>query len=162
MKARINGTIQIIKGKTTRTAVLIITVHLTFLTILASCTKQPAEKKTWEQAQAEVFQIIATRDEWPNSPEAVCKVFWEARRTQNYKEMEILWAGSGSWEPNWAEICKDDADVRYVFGKANEAGTEVPYAAEKYFKEHGSYNLTMRLSSLQTKKGRRYYIWSGN
>lgn len=151
-----------IKGKTIRTAILVIMVHLTFLAIMASCTKQPAEKKTWEQAQAEAFQIIATRDEWAASPGAVCKVFWEVRRSKDYKEMEILWPGSASWKKNWAEICKDDPNVRYVFGEANETGTEVPYASEEYFKKHGSYNLTMRLSSLQSEKGRRYYIWSGN
>lgn len=141
---------------------MIVTAQLTFLVLLASCAKQPAEKKTFEQAKAEALQTIQTRDEWPNSPEAVCKAFWEARRAKNYKELEILWPGSASWEQSWAEKCKDDPDVHYVFGKAGESGAEVPYAAEEYFKEHGSYNLTMHLSSIQTKKGQRYYIWSGN
>ncbi len=52
--------------------------------------------------------------------------------------------------------------IKYVFGEANEAKSEVPYAAEEYFKEHGSYNLTMRMGSFGSQKGHRYYIVSGN
>ena len=143
-------------------AALIIITQPALLFLLASCEKRPIGKKTMEQAKAEALKIIETRDEWPDSPEAVVQAFWEARRAKNYKEMEILWPGSASLEKGWIERCKDDSDVRYVFGKANEAGTEVPYASEEYFKKNGSYNLTMRLSSTQTKKGQRYYIWSGN
>ena len=148
-----------IKGKKTIFAFLVITAQLA---LLVSCAKQPPDKKTFEQAKEEALQIIDTREEWPDSPEAVCKVFWQARRAKNYKELEILWPGSASWKKSWAEICKDEPDVRYVFGKAGESGAEVPYATEEYFKEHNSYNLTMRLSSVPTKKGQRYYIWSGN
>jgi len=151
-----------IEIKTKEFAVSIIMAHLIFLVLFLSCAKRPTEQKTWEQAKTEALQTIATRDEWPKSPEEVCKVFWQARRAKNYKEMEILWPGSASWEKNWAKVCKDDPDVRYVFGKANESGAEVPYASEEYFNKNGSYNLTMRLSSIQTKKGRKYYIVSGN
>lgn len=149
-----------IKGKTIRSAILVIMVHLTFLAIMASCTKQPTGKKTWEQAHAEAFQIIATRDEWPSSPEAVVKAFWKARRAKNYPEMEIFWPGSGSW--NWPEICKGDSSAKLVFGKAAKNNSEVPYASEEYFNKNGSYNLNMKMSSLQTEKGHRHYIVSGN
>lgn len=139
--------------------VLIIPVCLVSLLLLLSCGKRE-EVTAWEKAHAEAINVIATRQQWPDSPEAVCEAFWEARRAKDYNEMEILWPGSGSW--NWPEICRDDPNVKYVFGKANETGKEVPYAAEGYFRENGSYNLTMRLDSLQTSRGLRYYIVSGN
>jgi len=115
---------------------------------------------TWAEARAEALEIIATRSEWPDSPQAVARAFWEVRAAQNYKEMEILWPGSGSW--NWAEICKSDSPVKYVFGEPRKDNTEVPYASQEYFDKNGSYNLTMRLSSIETPKGRRYYVVSGN
>jgi len=137
-----------------------IMVHLALLAFLTSCAKQPVEKKTWDEVKAEALKVIATRSEWPNSPEAVAKAFWEARAAQNYREMEILWPGSGSLD--WAEICKNDSAVKYVFGKPSKNNDEVPYAAEEYFNKNGSYNLTMRMASILTEKGRRYYIISGN
>jgi hypothetical protein len=138
---------------------LVILFCLGGLLLLSSCGRR-ARVKTWEQAHAEAMNDIAKRQQWPASPEAVCEAFWEARRAKDYKEMEILWPGSGSY--NWPEICKDDPDVKYVFGKANETGTSVPYAEEGYFKEHGSYNLTMVMGSFKTPRGLRYYIVSGN
>ena len=138
---------------------IVILFCLVSLLLLPSCAKRE-EVTAWEKAHAEAVNFMATRQQWPASPEAVCEAFWEARRAKDYKEMEILWPGSGSY--NWPEICKDDPDVKYVFGKANEKGTEVPYAAEGYFKENGSYNLTMAMGSLQTPNGLRYYIVSGN
>jgi len=129
------------------------------LLLLSSCSKR-AGVKTWEQSRAEAMNVMANRQQWPDSPEAVCKEFWKARRARDYKEMESLWPGSGSY--NWPEICSDDPDVRYVFGKANETGSGVPYAEEGYFKENGSYNLMMAMGSLQTSRGLRYYIVSGN
>jgi len=149
-----------INGKTRLPVVLTIMVCFVFVALLASCTKQPAGKKTWEEANTEAMKVITTRSEWPNSPEAVAKAFWEARAAKNYREMEILWPGSGSLD--WAEICKNDSAVKYVFGKPSKNNDEVPYASEEYFNKNGSYNLTMKMSSLQTKKGRRYYIISGN
>jgi len=138
---------------------LIILVCLVSLILLPSCGKL-AGVKTWEEARDEAMNDVSNRQQWPASPEAVCEAFWEARRAKDYKEMEILWPGSGSY--NWPEICSDDPDVKYVFGKANEAGTGVPYAEEGYFKENGSYNLTMAMGSLQTPSGLRHYIVSGN
>jgi len=125
---------------------------------LASFTKEPAV--TWAEARAEALEIIATRSEWPDSPQAVARAFCEVRAAQNYKEMEILWPGSGSW--SWAEICKGDSPVKYVFGEPRKDNTKIPYASQEYFDKNGSYNLTMWLSSIETPKGRRYYIVSGN
>jgi len=151
-----------IKGKIRLSVVLTIIVCFASVALLASCSKQPAGKKTFEEAKDEALTIIAARSEWPGSPEAVAKAFWEARASKNYTEMEILWPGSGSLERGWAEICKSDAPVKYVFGEPSKDGSEVPYASEEYFNKNGSYSLTMRLSSIQTEKGRRYYITSGN
>jgi len=138
---------------------LVMILCLGSLLLFSSCGKR-AGVKTWEQAHAEAMNVIANRQQWPASPEAVCEAFWEARRAKDYKEMECLWPGSGSY--NWPEICRNDPDVKYVFGKANETGTRVPYAEEGYFKEHGSYNLKMVMGSLKTPRGLRYYIVSGN
>jgi len=151
-----------IKGKTSLPVVLTIMVCFVSVALLASCSKQPTGKKTFEEAKDEALTTIAARSEWPGSPEAVAKAFWEARASKNYREMEILWPGSGSWERGWAEICKNDAPVKYVFGEPTKDGSEVPYASEEYFNKNSSYNLTMRLSSIQSEKGRRYYITSGN
>jgi tetratricopeptide (TPR) repeat protein len=127
---------------------------------LASSTKEPAVKKTWAEARDEALEIISTRSEWPDSPQVVARAFWEVRSAKNYKEMEILWPGSGSW--NWAEICKGDSPVKYVFAEPLKDNTKIPYASQEYFDKNGSYNLTMWLSSIETPKGRRYYIVSGN
>jgi len=154
--------LQMINGKTRLPVVLTIMVCFVFVALLASCSKQPTGKKTFEEAKDEALTIIAARSEWPSSPEAVAKAFWEARASKNYREMEILRPGSSSWEPDWAEICKNDPPVKYVFGEPSKDGSEVPYTSEEYFNKNGSYNLTTRLFSIQTEKGRRYYIWSGN
>ncbi|MHC4266299.1 MAG: hypothetical protein ACYSUK_10260 [Planctomycetota bacterium] len=68
--------------------------------------------KTWEEAFIEALSLIHARKEWPKTPEELAKVFWKTRARKDYKEMEILWPGSGSWK--WAEICKSDPDVNYV------------------------------------------------
>lgn len=151
-----------IKRETRLPVLMTIMIHLSLLALLASCAKQPTGKKTFKEAEAEALKIIAARIEWPDSPQAVAKAFWEARAARNYREMEILWPGSGSWEQDWAEICKNDSPVKYVFGEPSKDGSEVPYASEEYFNKNGSYNLTMKMSSVQTEKGRRYYIISGN
>jgi hypothetical protein len=151
-----------IKRTTGMPVLITIMVCLAYLVLLASCSKQPTGKKTWEEAKAQALEIIAARSEWPGSPEAVAKAFWEARAAKNYRELEILWPGSSSWEGGWAEICKNDPPVKHVFGEPSKDGSEVPYASEEYFIKNGSYNLTMRLSSIQTEKGRRFYITSGN
>ena len=114
----------------------------------------------FDEAQSRAFATIRQREQWPESAEAVCKAFWEARATKNYTEMETLWPGSASF--HWPEICKNDSNVAYVFGQAAENGITVPYAAKDHFDAQGAYNLTMRLGVLQTEKGGRYYIISGN
>jgi len=126
--------------------------------IPADLKKSLRTDKSWDTAFNEAIQVIQSRKNWPQTPEAVVKAYWNARAGKNYEEMRILWPGSGSW--NWAQI--NDPDVKYVFGPASKSGTEVPYASENHFKQTGSYNLTMRLSYTDTKKGKRYYIWSGN
>jgi tRNA A-37 threonylcarbamoyl transferase component Bud32 len=125
----------------------------------------PGTKVTWVQALTEALHIIDFRADWPDSPEAVCKAFWEARRAKNHGEMEVLWPGSATFD--WATICKsDDPVTRYVFGKATvmkePPECEVPYASEDYFKEHGTYNLKMRLDGYKSQRGTRYYITNGN
>jgi len=133
--------------------------------ISAGCKKDNSFEAEFKKAT----KIIAQRDKWPESPEDVAAAFWDARSQKNYAEMRILWPGSASF--NWPEICAKDGDAKYVFGKArilterrNEPieEAEVPYALEEYFKEHGSHNLTMRLKALNTQKGKRWYIYSGN
>ena len=114
----------------------------------------------FDEAQSRAFAMIEQREQWPESAAAVCKAFWEARATKNYAEMEILWPGSASFD--WPAICKNDSNVEYVFGRPAENGTTVPYAAKDHLDARGTYNLTMRLGVLQTEKGGRYYIISGN
>lgn len=114
----------------------------------------------FQQAQARAFTAIRRRPQWPESPEAVCKAFWEARAAKDYAEMEILWPRVTA--ARWAQMCESEPNVSYVFGPASEDGLTVPYAAKDRFDAHGTYNLTMRLQVLQTDKGKRYYIISGN
>ncbi len=133
--------------------------------ITAGCKKDISFKAEFKKAA----KTIAQRDKWPESPQDVAAAFWNARYQKNYAEMHILWPGSASY--NWPEICAKDGDAKYVFGKARilkERGNEpieeaeVPYALEEYFKDHASYNLTMRLKALDTQKGKRWYIYSAN
>lgn len=115
---------------------------------------------SFEQAQARAFEAVRQREQSPESPEAVCRAFWDARAAKNYAEMEVLWPGSASF--NWPETCKNEPNVTYVFGQAGTDGTTVPYAAKDQFDVRKTYNLTMRLRVLPTDKGSRYYIVSGN
>jgi hypothetical protein len=115
---------------------------------------------SFEQAQTRAFEAIRQREQWPEAPEAVCRAFWDARAAKNYAEMEVLWPGSASF--NWPEKCQSEPNVTYVFGEAGVDGTTVPYAAKDQFDAHKTYNLTMHLRTLQTDKGLRYYIVSGN
>jgi len=134
--------------------------------ITAGCKKDNSFEGEFKKA----INIIAQRDKWPESPEDVAAAFWNARYRKDYSEMHVLWPGSASY--NWPQICAKDGDAKYVFGKARiltiERGTqaveeaEVPYALEGYFREHASYNLTMRLRPLNTQRGKRWYIYSGN
>jgi prepilin-type processing-associated H-X9-DG protein len=116
-------------------------------------------------------KVIAERDEWPDSPEKVAEAFWQARYAKDYSEMEILWPGSASI--GWPAICANDPDVKYVFGKGSTFETSnaphgaseechVPYASEEDFQKTGKYNLKMRLRDLQTPRGKRWYVVSGN
>ncbi len=114
----------------------------------------------FEEAKERAFAAIRQREQWPPSPEAVCRAFWEARAARKYVEMEILWPGTAAW--NWPEICRKDLTVVYVFGQASDDGTAVPYASQDHFAAQGTYNLTMHLDVLQTSKGPRRYIVSGN
>ena len=117
----------------------------------------------WEGNFNKAIGIIDSREHWPGTPEEVAKTYWEARNAKQYDEMEILWPGSGSF--NWSEICKHEKFVKYVFGKARKDPHSqyvfVPYAAEGYYDEHGTYNLKMVLSNQRSSKG-RYYVVSGN
>jgi hypothetical protein len=116
---------------------------------------------SFEDAQTQAFNVIRRRERWPESPEAVSKAFWAARAARNYGAMEVLWPGSASF--NWPEICRNEPNVTYVFGPAGADGTTtVPYAAKDHFDAKGDYSLTMRLRVLQTDRGPRYYIVSGN
>jgi beta-lactamase regulating signal transducer with metallopeptidase domain len=117
---------------------------------------------SWDEARAEALSIIQSRTNWPETPKAVAQVFWDERAKKNYDEMKNLWPGSASWVPDWNEICEDDPNVKYVFGQASNDRTKVPYASKEHFEETGSYNLTMYMAGMDTKKGRRYYILSGN
>jgi len=115
---------------------------------------------SFEEAQARAFEAIRQREQWPQSPEAICKAFWDARARKNYAEMEVLWPGSASFD--WSKTCANEPNVAYVFGQAGADGTTVPYAAKDQFDARKTYNLTMRLHVLQTGKGPRCYIVSGN
>jgi hypothetical protein len=97
-----------------------------------------------DNAFAEAIAAIQDRKNWPQTPEAVAQTFWNARTAKNYDEMKILWPGSDSWVPGWDEICKDDPNVKFVFGTASKDGTKVPYASEEHFKKTGSYNVFIR------------------
>lgn len=123
---------------------------------------QPPQSRIgpFDEARERAFAAIRQREQWPSSPEAVCRAFWEARTARNYAEMEVLWPGTASWK--WSEICGKDPNVTYVFGPAGDDGTVVPYASKDHFDAHGTYNLTMHLNVLQTSKGSRRYIVSGN
>ncbi len=124
--------------------------------LAVSCSKS---KPSFEEAYGPALEIIKSRALWPQSPEAVCEAFWAARARKDYEELEVLWPGSASFD--WEALCRaDDATVTYVFGPAD--GLEVPYASEEYYRQHGSYNLKMRLGSLETLTGKRYYVVSGN
>jgi hypothetical protein len=121
--------------------------------------KAPSQAKpSFDEAWGAAVLTIASREDWPPSPEALCKAFWEARARKDYRELEVLWPGSASF--GWEEICRKDSNVKYVFGAVKD--DEVPYTWEEYYREHGSYNMTMRLHSFETPKGLRYYIVSGN
>jgi hypothetical protein len=123
-------------------------------------SSEEARARIFDEAQARAFEAIRQRERWPESPEAVCKAFWVARAAKDYPEMEVLWPGSASF--NWRETCKNEPNVIYVFGQAGADGTTVPYAAKDQFDARKTYNLTMRLRVLQTSKGPRHYIVSGN
>ena len=125
----------------------------------------------WDKAFGEAIEVFKKREDWPGDGVAVSKAFWDARAAKNYEEMKVLWPGSASWD--WEQICKDDPDVKYVFGKA-VAGRQrrsqhgmsylvtVPYASKENFDNTGKYNLTMRLEKIRTPRGNRCYIKSGN
>jgi hypothetical protein len=120
----------------------------------------PGESRpSFDEARGAALQIIQSRAGWPQSPEALCKEFWAARARKDYEEMNVLWPGSASFD--WETTCrKDDANVTYVFGAWD--GRQVPYASADCRRRHGSYNMKMLLGSIETAKGKRYFIISGN
>ncbi len=81
---------------------------------------EEARARAFDEAQARAFEAIRLREQWPQSPEAVCKAFWDARAAKNYAEMEVLWPGSASF--NWSETCRNEPNVTYVFGPAGADG----------------------------------------
>jgi hypothetical protein len=148
----------------TKRFILVCVAVLTVIT--AGCKKDNSFEAEFKKAA----NTITQRDKWPESPEDVAAAFWNARYRKDYAEMHILWPGSASY--NRPQICAKDGDAKYVFGKARILTTyrdtepieqaEVPYASEQYFKEHGSYNLTVKLKALNTERGKRWYVCSGN
>jgi hypothetical protein len=145
----------------------LIPIALVLLVITAAgCKKDNSFDAQFEKAA----KVIAERGTWPDSPEKVCEAFWNARYEKDYSEMHTLWPGSAALD--WPEICAKDGDVKYVFGTAriftsdnrNEPfeEAEVPYASQDHFAEHNDYNLTMRLRALDTQRGVRWYVYSGN
>ena len=124
--------------------------------LVVSCSKS---KPSFEAASRTAFEIIQSSALWPESPEALSKTFWTARASKDYEKLKVLWPGSASFD--WEALCRgDDTNVTYVFGPADSH--QIPYAAEEYHRQHGSYNLKMQLGSLETPHGKRYYIISAN
>jgi hypothetical protein len=66
----------------------------------------------------------------------------------------------GSASVDSEKVCRQDANVTYVFGAWD--GQVVTYATEEYYRQSGSYNMKMLLGSIETAKGKRYYVISGN
>jgi len=142
------------------------------ITLVLLAVVVPGCKKddSFDAEFAKAATLIAERDTWPDSPEKVCDAFWDARYERDYSQMHILWPGSASLD--WPKICADDTDVRYVFGPARiftsyrndqqVEEAEVPYASQDHFEKHATHNLTMRLRALDTHKGKRWYVYSGN
>lgn len=140
------------------------------LIVFAAATCGCKNGSSFDAEFEKATKVIAQRDTWPESPENVSAAFWNARYNRNYSEMHIFWPGSASF--NWSEICAKDGGAKFVFGTARiytsywntepVEEAEVPYASEEYFRKHGSYNLTMRLRALNTQRGERWYVWSGN
>ena len=124
----------------------------------AKASSAGGSKPSFEEAERTALQIIQSRALWPQSPEALSKEFWAARARKDYEELKVLWPGSASFD--WEATCRDDAHVTYVFGAWD--GRQVPYATEEYYRRHGSYNMKMLLGSIETAKGKRYYVISGN
>jgi tRNA A-37 threonylcarbamoyl transferase component Bud32 len=124
----------------------------------AKASSASESKPSFEEANAAALQIIRSRDRWPESPEALCKEFWAARARKDYEELKVLWPGSASFD--WEYVCRQDANVTYVFGAWD--GQVVTYATEEYYRQSGSYNMKMLLGSIETAKGKRYYVISGN
>jgi hypothetical protein len=131
-------------------------------TLVYGCSKESAEPATlsFEDAKSQALEVIAAREQWPATPEDLCRAFWDARAKKDYKEMAILWPGSASLD--WPAICKDDPDVTYVFGTASGSPAEVPYASQQDYEEQGTYNLKMSVEAFDTPKGTRHFIASAN
>jgi hypothetical protein len=140
------------------------------LTLLAVAICGCKDDNSFEAEFKKATAVIARRDTWPDSPEKVSAAFWEARSKKDYAEMHILWPGSASFD--WPAICAKESDVKCVFGQAQmptsvrsgELPEEVwvPYAWQEHFHKQGSYNFRMILQALNTPKGKRWYVVSGN
>lgn len=120
-----------------------------------------APQGTGQREFNKALAIIDSREDWPSTPEEVCKAYWDARNAKDFEEMAILWPGSASWNHQ----LKDEKPVEYVFGDARlepqSKRVLVPYASKAHYEKHKTYNLTMRLMNEKSSKG-RYYIGSGN
>jgi len=118
--------------------------------------RKEGDKTAFEQRIA----IIDSRPTWPE-PKELVERYWQARAKKDYDEMALLWPHSAYWD---REFIENEKLVEYVFGepqKINNKNLIVPYAAKSYYDQHGTYNLTMRLTNEKSAKG-RYYIISGN
>ena len=119
----------------------------------------------WNTAFNEALKEIRKADNWPQGPVELCQAFWQARVNKDYEALKIVWPGSASWDTSgngWEQICQKDTRCDYVFGQPQMDGSPVSYASRDYFEKNGSYNLTMRLGSIETANGKRYYVISGN
>jgi hypothetical protein len=112
-------------------------------------------KPSFEEAERAALQIIKSRAVWPQSPKDLCKEFWAARARDDYEELKVLWPGSAAFDRG--AVCRN-ANVKWVFGAFD--GQEATYATEEYYRQSGSYNMKMLLGSVETAKGKRYYVIS--
>ena len=131
-------------------------------TLVCGCSKEQPEPVTlsFDEAKSQALEVIAVREDWPLTPEDLCKAFWDARAKKDYEEMALLWPGSASYD--WAAICKDDSDVTYVFGEASGDPIVVPYASQQDYEEQGTYNLKMHVEAFDAPDGARHFITSAN
>lgn len=104
---------------------------------------------------------IDSREVWPETPEEVAALYWQARNAKDFQKMAVLWPGSGSWHE---KALGAEELTEYVFdeGRGSASGNYyVPYCSKQYYEKTGRFNLKMVLRSDKSEKG-RWYITSGN